>query len=906
MSKDQLLALSRTSLSLASEMPTPEGIRAIVDRLSAVVDPPSTVEDKEQVAKQLESEFVVDLGPAHLLTASEHKPWLQAKRHEIDFRYWRRYRDLLEQKGFGVRVVSRLDQITDNILDLAGDPTVAGEWRRRGLVVGHVQSGKTANYIGLINKAADAGYKLIILIAGIHSNLRSQTQERIDEGFVGRDSDQILGRQANANRLGVGYINPSFKPVSYTSRAFDFGKARADGLGISINNLSDPAIFVIKKNGSILTNLIEWLHGTSATGDRLTMPMLVIDDEADNASINTAADPEKPNTINRLIRELLKTSTRNTYIGYTATPFANIFIGPDTEDELRGEDLFPRDFIVGLDAPSSYVGAREFFLGDDNAAPMSVQIDDIDEWLPVTHKITWRVEDLHHTLVDAINLFILSKAVRIIRGQATAHHSMLVNVSRFTNVQSQVAERIYQHLDQVKNAIENRHAMSVESALRDPYMRSLHESWLTHYASLLPESWEAVQSHLHRASASIQVTEVNARSGASALNYRIHSDTGLNVIAVGGNSLSRGFTLEGLTVSYFLRNTQMYDTLLQMGRWFGYRPGYADLCRLFIKPEAFDWYSYIAEATEELRDEIREMESVGLTPMDFGLAVRSHPGALLVTARNKMRTANEVVREVGLAKKLVESAVLHASPGVRQANWNTATTFVKRLLDEGYERATFPNPTSRAHPSQLFNGVPTSAVLEFVSAFALHPGNIEMAKAPLVEYTKQRGFDSWDVVIASNTGASDEDVEPLGSIGIGLQERFSGLYGRDGSKAIVISGKGRRVASRGLEKAGLSDNEVAAAEAAWAQKHQSEARNIADSYYRAERSRPLLMIHLLKVKGDESGTGGSKHAAYGISFPALRQGESEKRVAYTANVIAYRDLFGKMDAEGDDDDSADD
>jgi hypothetical protein len=230
---------------------------------------------------------------------------------------------------------------------------MAGEWRRRGLVVGHVQSGKTANYIGLINKAADAGYKLIILIAGIHSNLRSQTQERIDEGFVGRDSDQILGGRANANVLGVGNINRTFKPVSYTSRAHDFGKARADGLGISINNLSDPAIFVIKKNRSLLTNLIEWLHGTSATGDRLTMPMLVIDDEADNASINTAADPDKPNTINRLIRELLKTSTRNTYIGYTATPFANIFIDPETEDELRGKDLFPRDFIVGLDAPST-------------------------------------------------------------------------------------------------------------------------------------------------------------------------------------------------------------------------------------------------------------------------------------------------------------------------------------------------------------------------------------------------------------------------------------------------------------------------------------------------------------------------------------------------------------------------
>jgi hypothetical protein len=907
MSREALLAYARTGISM-NKAPSQQEIRDLVGRLadSPLFASPPTDEDREQVAQQLEREFMVDLGPAHILTAEGHKPWLRAKRHEIDFHYWRRYKDHLGQSGFGPRVVNRLDEVTDDILDLAGDPTVPGTWKRRGLVVGHVQSGKTANYVGLINKAADAGYKLIILIAGIHSNLRSQTQERIDEGFVGRDSDQLLGGRTNANFLGVGNLDRSFSAVAYTSRAHDFLKTRADGLGISINNLAQPAIFVIKKNKSILTNLIEWLQGTSTSGDKLTMPMLVIDDEADNASVNTSADPNRPNTINRLIRTLLNISTRNTYIGYTATPFANIFIDPETTDDFSGDDLFPRDFIVGLDAPSNYVGAREFFLTDDEEPVLTVPLDDTDDWLPVSHKIDAPVEDLHASLLDAINCFILSKAIRILRGQGNRHHSMLVNVSRFTGVQGRVARCISEHMSRVRDSIQNRYALSTQSALRDPFMRSLHTSWEEHYNPSSPESWEDIQRILHQAAAGMLVVEVNARSGPGVLDYRSHASTGLNVIAVGGNSLSRGFTLEGLTISYFLRNTQMYDTLLQMGRWFGYRDGFKDLCRLFIKSDALDWYAYIAEATEELRDEIRKMESSGLTPMDFGLAVRSHPGALIVTARNKMRTAEQIVREVGLAGKLVESALVHASDTAVQANWERTVAFIRRLQMEGYSHTPYPEGSSREGSSKVFRNIPQHVALDFISGFALHPGNTEMSTSPLVEYAKRRGFDTWDVVVASKSATSNPDVAsfPIEGITVGLQQRSAKLLGREGRKAIVISGDKRRVASRGLEAAGLSTEQREAAKTAWQSREGAKDGNIADHFYREQRSRPLLMLHLLDVRVDGNGPR-ERHAAYGISFPALRPREEETRVAYTANVVAYRELFGQLDAEGDDDDDAD-
>lgn len=897
MTREAVLAHSRTALSMRAHV-TPEEVEGVVRMFAALPGLSEPVDETviRELAKQMEREFAVSLGPAHTIT-SDHRPWLRAKAHQIDFHYWRRYRDFLVDKGFGAKVVNTLTQITDNILDLAGDPEAPGEWSRRGLVVGHVQSGKTANYLGVINKAADAGYRLIVLIAGTHNNLRSQTQERVDEGFVGRDSDQILSRQANAVPLGVGWIERSFSAVAYTSRGTDFARARAEGLGIPIHNLAQPAIFVIKKNPSILRNLIDWLSGTTARHGRLDMPMLVIDDEADNASVNTSQDPDRPNTINRLIRELLQLSSRNTYIGYTATPFANIFIDPDTMDDVLGDDLFPRHFIIGLDAPTNYVGAREFFLNEESAH-LTVDLEDTESWLPASHRIEHEVEGLHYTLIDAIGCYVVSKAIRILRQQGRQHHSMLVNVSRFTRVQGDVAQLIAAYLQLLKDAIQNRHALSVQSALHDPYMRGLHRVWQQHYAHL-PEQWPQIQQSLHEAAASMSVVEINASRNSGSLEYRAHAGTGLNVIAVGGNSLSRGFTLEGLTVSYFLRNTQMYDTLLQMGRWFGYRDGFGDLCRLFIKPEAHDWYAFIAEASEELRDEIRRMETANLTPQDFGLAVRSHPGSLLVTARNKMRTAKDIVREVGLADRLVESTVIHAGGDAQQINVDQVHRLVSALINSN---APEPVGSRDGARSQLFRAVEPEAVMEFVSAFLIHRGNPDMQTGPLLEYIRRRNFGEWDVVMISNSAAAASDIVEVEGLRIGLQRRRVDLVLEvDGLK---VSGDKRRVASRGIEQIGLTDDQMRAAHEAHrvAQQTQDAGPTISDRFFRHERSRPLLMLHLIRASSDIPEVNGQIHAAYGISFPKLLPGEQEQRVAYTANLLAYKQIYGRADAEGDDED----
>ncbi len=257
-------------------------------------------------------------------------------------------------------------------------------------------------------------------------------------------------------------------------------------------------------------------------------------------------------------------------------------------------------------------------------------------------------------------------------------------------------------------------------------MSALKAVWDREFRSSAPD-WVDIQSRLHDAAAPIKVVEVNSQSSGN-LNYDDHRDTGLNVIAVGGYALSRGLTLEGLSVSYFLRNSMMYDTLMQMGRWFGYRHGYDDLCRLWMPEEAEDWYLHIAESVEELRDELRTMAAAGATPEEFGLKVRAHPDTLIVTARNKMGTGERIVVNIGLAAKFVETAVLRADAESLEANLKAARLFASELAADGL-------PLSSAVPdggNVVLRGVPVAHVKKFLSRFSRIPQHCLPIRLPSV------------------------------------------------------------------------------------------------------------------------------------------------------------------------------
>ena len=300
---------SMVAAALANQQgPTAEQIRELINGLRQLpMFQGITEEDAELLAKRFGERVSITQNLSSVLTEQDHQPWLDAARVRIEPYYWNRYQQHLTQEGFPNSVVTTLDEVTARVLGLMQDPSRSGPWDRRWMVVGHVQSGKTANYTGLICKAADAGYKLIVVIAGVHNNLRSQTQRRIDEGFVGRDSARLLSRQDD-RFVGVGRFDQTRRPVTFTNTLRDFNKMTATGVGIPLQNLTEPAVFVIKKNSSTLKNLIEWLKEHSSRGgtSSINEPILLIDDEADNASINIRHGAGEVSRINGQLRELLQ------------------------------------------------------------------------------------------------------------------------------------------------------------------------------------------------------------------------------------------------------------------------------------------------------------------------------------------------------------------------------------------------------------------------------------------------------------------------------------------------------------------------------------------------------------------------------------------------------------------------
>lgn len=882
--------------------PTPERVRELIQNFRIIES--CRVDDAaaEMLARKFEARHGVTMTIGSVLQDRDYEPWLNDARAGINPYYWQRYRQLLIEKGFSGQVIATLDSVTDRILDQTENPAKEGPWDRRGMVVGHVQSGKTANYTGLICKAADAGYRLVVVIAGIHNNLRNQTQLRIDEGFVGRDSARLLSKK-DERFVGVGRFDQTRRPVTFTNSVKDFSKAMATGLGIPLQNLNEPAVFVIKKNSSTLKNLLEWLqeHSAKRGGKTVEEPMLLIDDEADNASINIKHGAGEVSRINGQIRDLLQMFERSCYIGYTATPFANIFIDPDTDDAMGREDLFPRNFIVSLDPPSNYFGANRVFL--ENSDEIVRHIDDNEDYLPLKHPKDTQVCSLPQSLIDAIRTFVVGRAIRLARGQVRQHSSMLVNASRFIDVQRQIRNEIHNRLGNIQASVRLNGALKPENAVKDPEIAALHEIWKMEFANT-EFGWPAIQECLNDAAAPITVVEVNSRSSGT-LNYADHEKTGLNVIAVGGFSLSRGLTLEGLMVSYFLRNSMMYDTLMQMGRWFGYRPGYDDLCRIWMPEEAEGWYAHIAESIEMLRDELRTMEAAGATPEEFGLKVRSHPDTLVVTARNKMGSGERIVVNIGLGNSFVETAILKRDAESLEANHEAA----KRLA-EGLAKAGKSLSGAEAMTGGWFlRGAPVGPVLDFISQFRNHPGSMLTDPGPVRRYIEDRGDSElalWDILFTS-VARKDMDTLIDDSLGVTIncQRRTAGK--KSDATTLRVTNK-QRVSSRGVEKSGLNESEIATAEQRYreaAGKVAEEGRpiNYPDRIYRVERKRPLLIVHLLKIDSEKDPQHPKPVVAWSISFPKTAM--EERKVEYVVNTTwlreNYRDETDEDEMEGDND-----
>ena len=874
------------ALALQGGSPTRETIHKTTKNFSDSVFPNQvTEEDILNITRKLETRFDISMGIGSILEAENYTPWLDDNRGDIDWYYWKRYKRLLPEKKFAPEVISKLDIMTDKIIGHLENPKKQGNWKRKGLVVGHVQSGKTANYTGVVCKAADSGYKVIIVLAGLLKSLRNQTQERIDEGFIGLDSSlQLEAIGLKEKLIGVGKFDFANlrTPVPLTTSSLDFDKKMATQLRARIEHFNEPVVLVLKKNVSILKNLIDWLKNNNA--DMHGFPMLLIDDEADHASVNTRKADEDPTATNSRIRELLSLFEQSCYLGYTATPFANIFIDPGSEDEMLNDDLFPRDFIISLDAPSNYVGAKRIF-EEDGDLKIIREVNDHEDILPLKHKKHEFPEILPASLKEAIRVFILVKAARNLRKQQNSHNSMLVNVSRFTDVQTSIKLLIHDYLTELRDAISNHYALPQVDALKNTSLLSLKTTWDKEFSNT-EFSWNAIQKELKNAVSPVKVIEINSSRNSEPLDYNKREyPNGRNVIAIGGFSLSRGLTLEGLTVSYFLRSSIMYDTLMQMGRWFGYRTDFEELCRIYMTEEASSWYTHISSVTEELREEFSRMEKAKMTPKDFGLCVRSHPETLIVTATNKMRSGRSVTRQISLEGRLVETSVLLKTPDIITNNF--------KALDQLIQNVSDTDSGIIVQQGYLYKGISVSPVKEFLKAFINHPASQLTESKPIIDYIEwleSKGIDVWDIILISLSKNTDGNLEKsiLGK-NIISQRRTVSDYPGNG-----IELNKRRLASRGHEKAGLESEEIKTVE-----KDYPDKKNFPDSIYRAKRKKPLLMLHVLdcrkKDDKDDCPIFPEGIIAYGISFPGeAGSRRPQKLVEYVVNTVWWSNNYADL------------
>ena len=536
------------------------------------------------------------------------------------------------------------------------------EATRRGMVIGSVQSGKTANYSAVVAKAADAGYKIIIIIAGISSLLRKQTQFRINCGFVGQtdlnkdEPDKTYHENLSTKGTVADYRGGSkteverLRPFSMTTELLsgDFKTNSSRALKqTNLNNTTSPIVFVIKKNTTILQQIIEWLAGK----DLSEKSLLLIDDEADNASVNTRRDYEELTVINREICDILKNFKKFAYIGFTATPFANIFIDPLFEESPENRNLYPRDFIISLGSPDNYFGPQKVFgpeIAEESKCIRLLAEENTDEakedwqkYFPVKQKkglTCHNVTGLPETLKEAVHLFLFNIYVRNNRGYASKHNSMLIHVSCLVDMHDAIKKQVTRYLLDLEDNIRNYAGMKGTAEylkyitpLENLFKEMLKNNWASSpefdapdFDKMLPELPDIIAG----------ITVGTSNINEATIKYSLEHQT--NMIAIGGNSLARGFTIENLSVSYFLRNTKMCDTLLQMGRWFGYRVNYDDLCRIYTTKQYYENFHDALIATNSLVKCIDRMEKANKTPVEFLVTVSQHPATqMLLTAKNK-------------------------------------------------------------------------------------------------------------------------------------------------------------------------------------------------------------------------------------------------------------------------------
>ncbi len=649
-------------------------------------------------------------------------------------------RFLIDSRGWPKSTVDTLADTSLKLVSWLPKPDAAPSFQGRGLVVGHIQSGKTANMAALIARAADEGYKLFILLGGLWKDLRAQTQRRLDQEITGASDDP-----AEAPYVLHDHNLPRWARLTRSGLGGDF----VPGTAADINAVT-PKLAVIKKNTRI-DALRRWLERSPVPLSEL--PAIVIDDEADQGSINTNygridddGEDVDPSATNRRIRDLLRALPKVVYIGFTATPFANILIDADVP-----EDLYPRDFIATLPEPPGYFGPRKLFglgLEPSDLSPSPAEEPPLDVIRPLgdddldeLDRVIEQGGDCPRALSEALLAFILSCCGRLARGHDRSHFSMLVHPSQRTDPHRVFADTIREELQLLT-------AAAIRPSKFPDVIRRARELWDNDFRKVTREvnaptlgehDFETIWKFAKSVAESIEVKVLNVYS-PDELDY---TDPPKRYVVIGGNRLSRGLTLEGLSISFFTRTANQYDTLLQMGRWFGYRPQYQDLTRIYVQPALADRFAELARVEDELRGDLKKYadEPDPPTPLELKPIIRSHP-TMAVTAPMKMGAGRQV--SISFQNTIQQTVAFPVgNKTTLRNNMEAARALISHLGR--------PSRSLSGEGMHLWLDVPADAVDEFLRSYEFSRDARDVNRQLLTAYIERQNargeLTNWDVVL---------------------------------------------------------------------------------------------------------------------------------------------------------------
>ncbi len=642
--------------------------------------------------------------------------------------HWPALRGYLENtKKWHPDTIDSIDESSNEVVSLLGDPS-KDQLLVRGLVVGYVQSGKTANMTAVISKAVDAGYNLIVVLGGVTNKLRAQTQGRFESDIVNRN--RHLWHLYTTTEDNGDFSYPANGSFTMPREGF-------------------AQLIVMKKEGSRLRAFNRTIKKTPASILR-KLKVLLIDDECDQASVNSAKGDYDMTRINEQIRLMIKSLPAVSYVGYTATPFANVFIDPFPHNKEELDDLYPQNFITALERPIGYFGALEVFGGTDASEEDERDMVRIlpEKELPLLRPSSMKekstfIPQITDSLRDAVLWFLASCAIRRLRGQQDKHSTMLVHSSQYVDQHEHMSQIIRNWIDEHeadlladKGPVSERFDELVEDerTRTAPAGESCIPETLNEIRLTLPEVFEALEFAVENGPSDIR------------LDYEAGPKT---YIVVGGTVLARGLTLEGLIVSFFLRTTKQYDTLLQMGRWFGFRIGYDDLPRLWTTADLISKFRSLATIEEEIREDITAYREKKHSPMDFAVKVRAIPG-MAITSASKMK--NAIRSSMSFDGRHVQTIRFdHDDIGIVRGNWSAAAA----LVDEAH--ATGRRDASERRP--LFRNVPVAAIRKFLMNTSICEGHMDLKQEHLLGYLDRmrNSLGLWNVgVIVPNTGPCSE------------------------------------------------------------------------------------------------------------------------------------------------------